>query len=125
RRHTISKRDWSSDVCSSDLKGDGSGKWGPLTFNSDGSVSGVPRIATGGGGAFPNVDPDGGSQTITVNFPAGRFTEPPSVSAMTSHGRLTAVVLGVTKDSFSFRVWNFTSASANNAVGTWQAIQET
>src|SRR5699024_9145660 len=70
------------------VRGDGSGTWGPLTFNSDGSVSGVPRVATGGGVAFPNVDPDGGSQTITVNFPAGRFTEPPSVSAITSHGRL-------------------------------------
>ena len=108
-----------------EVKGDGSGRWGPLTFPGDGTVIGVPRVATGGGVSFPNVDPNGGSQTITVNFPAGRFTAPPSVSALTSHGRLIVVVFGITKDSFSFRVFNNFTSSANNAVGTWQAIQET
>src|SRR5699024_11656997 len=39
RRHTRSKRDWSSDVCSSDLKGTGSG---------GGSSSQGPRPQLGG-----------------------------------------------------------------------------
>src|SRR5207249_9003324 len=37
RRHTRSKRDWSSDVCSSDLHPDGS----TLRFDGDGAAIGV------------------------------------------------------------------------------------
>src|SRR2546429_4236622 len=40
RRHTRCSRDWSSDVCSSDLHGDGAGAARAL----------VPEVAPGGGG---------------------------------------------------------------------------
>src|SRR5699024_6413524 len=32
-----------------EIKGDGSGHWGPLTFNADGSMSGIPKMAVGKG----------------------------------------------------------------------------
>lgn len=106
------------------LSGNGSGKWGNLGVSASGDLSGIPKTATGGGVSFPTVDPNGGSQTIVVTFPSGRFTKAPSVSAMTSHGRVTPVVFNISKDSFSFRVWNFTSNSAYSAVGTWLAVEE-
>ena len=104
--------------------GDGSGKWGKLQVSAGGDVTGVVRTATGLGVDFPTVAANGGSQTTVVTFPSGRFTKAPSVTAMTSHGRVTPVVFNISKDSFSFRVWNFTSSEARSVVGTWLAVEE-
>ena len=106
------------------LSGNGSGKWGKLGVSANGDLSGIPKTATGLGVDFPTVAADGGSQTIVVTFPSGRFTKAPSVTAMTSHGRVTPVVFNISKDSFSFRVWNFTTSSATSVVGTWLAVEE-
>ena len=106
------------------LLGDGSGKWGKLRVSAGGDVTGVVRTATGGGISFPTVAANGGSQTVVVTFPSGRFTKTPSVSAMTSHGRVTPVVFGISKDGFTFRVWNFTSSEARSVVGSWLALEE-
>ena len=104
--------------------GDGSGKWGKLRVSAGGDVTGVVRTATGGGISFPTVDANGGSQTVVVTFPSGRFTKTPSVTAMTSHGRVTPVVFSISKDGFTFRVWNFTSSEARSVVGSWLALEE-
>lgn len=104
--------------------GDGSGKWGKLQVSAGGDVTGVVRTATGGGISFPTVAANGGSQTVVVTFPSGRFTKTPSVSAMTSHGRVTPVVFSISKDGFTFRVWNFTSSEARSVVGSWLALEE-
>ena len=106
------------------LLGDGSGRWGKLRVSAGGDVTGVVRTATGLGVDFPTVAENGGSRTVVVTFPSGRFTKAPSVSAMTSHGRVTPVVFNITKDSFSFRVWNFTSSEARSVVGSWLAVEE-
>ena len=106
------------------LSGNGSGKWGKLGVAANGDLTGVVRTATGGGISFPTVAANGGAETVVVTFPTGRFTKTPSVSAMTSHGRVTPVVFNITKDSFSFRVWNFTTGSASSCVGSWLAIEE-
>ena len=106
------------------LLGDGSGRWGKLRVSAGGDVTGVVRTATGLGVDFPTVAANGGSRTVVVTFPSGRFTKAPSVSAMTSHGRVTPVVFNITKDSFSFRVWNFTSSEARSVVGSWLAVEE-
>ena len=98
--------------------GTGSAK---ITLGTDGSITGLP-IATGDGVSFPTVAANGGSQTVTIKFPSGKFNVAPSVSAMTSHGRVTPVVFNITKTGFSFRVWNFTSSSATSVVGTWIAV---
>src|SRR5699024_1533331 len=63
------------------LVGDGSGHWGKLGVSATGDLSGILKTATGGGISFPTVDANGGSQTIVVTFPSGRFTKAPSVSA--------------------------------------------
>ena len=104
--------------------GDGSGKWGKLRVSAGGDVTGVVRTATGGGISFPTVAANGGSKTVVVTFPSGRFTKTPSVSAMTSHGRVTPVVFDISKDGFTFRVWNFTSSEARSVVGSWLALEE-
>lgn len=104
--------------------GDGSGKWGKLRVSAGGDVTGVVRTATGGGISFPTVAANGGSQTVVVTFPSGRFTKTPSVTAMTSHGRVTPVVFSISKDGFTFRVWNFTSSEARSVVGSWLALEE-
>ena len=104
--------------------GDGSGKWGKLQVSAGGDVTGVVRTATGGGISFPTVAANGGSQTVVVTFPSGRFTKTPSVTAMTSHGRVTPVVFSISKDGFTFRVWNFTSSEARSVVGSWLALEE-
>src|SRR5699024_2037323 len=60
-----------------EIKGDGSGHWGPLTFNPDGSMSGIPKMAVGKGETVTVTS--GAYNTKTVTFPQGRFTTPPTV----------------------------------------------
>ena len=105
--------------------GTGAGRWGTMRVSASGEITGLPGpiVATGGGVDFPKVTPTN-AQTVVITFPSGRFTKAPAVSAMTSHGRLTPVVFNITKDSFSFRVWNFTDYDASGGVGTWMAVQE-
>lgn len=105
--------------------GTGAGRWGTMRVSASGEITGLPGpiVATGGGVDFPKVTPTK-AQTVVITFPSGRFTKAPAVSAMTSHGRLTPVVFNITKDSFSFRVWNFTDYDASGGVGTWMAVQE-
>ena len=62
-----------------EIKGDGSGHWGPLTFNADGSMSGMRRMAAGRV-TIAVTDQQKGYETATVNFPTGRFTSPPAVT---------------------------------------------
>ena len=106
--------------------GTGAGRWGTMRVSASGEITGlpVPVVATGGGVDFGTVSSGGGAKTIVITFPSGRFTKTPSVSAMTSQGRITPVVFNITKDSFSFRVWNFTSSDAGSVVGSWMAVQE-
>lgn len=105
--------------------GTGAGRWGSMRVSASGEITGLPGpiVATGGGVDFPKVTPTN-AKTVVITFPSGRFTKAPAVSAMTSHGRLTPVVFNITKDSFSFRVWNFTDYDASGGVGTWMAVQE-
>src|SRR5699024_4771386 len=89
-----------------EVKGDGSGKWGPLTFNQDGSMSGIPKMAVGKGETV-TVPSGSAFNTKTVTFPQGRFTTPPTVvvSADTTSAALVNVgALSVTKDGFTLSV---------------------
>ena len=60
-----------------EVKGDGSGKWGPLTFNADGSMSGIRKTASG----TLDITPTAANtpREVWVTFPEGRFTAPPTV----------------------------------------------
>src|SRR5699024_8096455 len=58
------------------VDGDGSGRWGPLTFNVDGTVNG---LAESGQVVIPSPTANGVT-TVEVTLPEDRFTEPPEVS---------------------------------------------
>ena len=60
-----------------EAKGDGSGKWGPLTFNANGTMTGIPKMAHGTVVLTPSADNT--TVTAAVTFPQGRFSQPPSV----------------------------------------------
>ena len=66
-----------SNIGGFEVKGDGSGSWGPLTFNADGSMSGIPKMAHGTVVLTP--PDDNTTVTAAVTFPAGMFSQPPSV----------------------------------------------
>ena len=60
------------------VRGDGSGSWGPLTFNPDGSMSGIRK--TSSGTLTVSAPSDGGTTSTWVMFPEGRFTTAPTVT---------------------------------------------
>ena len=60
-----------------EVKGDGTGRWGPLTFNPNGTVTGVPKVASGV--VQLNVPSNNGRVSATVTLPAGRFTTKPAI----------------------------------------------
>ena len=94
-----------SNVGGFEVKGDGSGHWGPLTFNTDGSMSGIPKMAVGKGETVTVTS--GGYNTKTVTFPQGRFTTPPTVvvsADTTSEALINVGALSVTKDGFTLSV---------------------
>ena len=75
-----------------ELRGDGSGKWGPLKVDTTGKMTGAVCAGT-----VP-VTPTGSSGTRTgsaaVTFPAGRFTSPPTVVVSADSGYPGTTVLG-------------------------------
>lgn len=75
-----------------ELRGDGSGKWGPLKVDATGKMTGAVCAGT-----VP-VTPTGSSGTRTgsaaVTFPAGRFTSPPTVVVSADSGYPGTTVLG-------------------------------
>lgn len=60
-----------------EVKGDGSGKWGPLTFNADGTMTGIRKTASG----TLDITPTAANtpREVWVTFPEGRFTTTPTV----------------------------------------------
>ena len=89
-----------------EIKGDGSGHWGPLTFNTDGSMTGIPKMAAGKGETV-TVPSGSAFNTKTVTFPQGRFTTPPTVvvsADTTSDALINVGALSVTKDGFTLSV---------------------
>lgn len=59
------------------VNGDGSGQWGPLTFNTDGTFYG----ATAAGTAIVPINAANSNRTLAVTFATGRFKTPPTVVA--------------------------------------------
>lgn len=57
------------------VNGDGSGQWGPLTFNTDGTFYG----ATAAGTAIVPINAANSNRTLAVTFATGRFKTPPTV----------------------------------------------
>lgn len=118
------------------LNGDGTGSAGAITFGasatSDTTIAGrlsvngryIPAVATGQTASLPSVA-SGGFHSLTVSFPAGRFTAAPKVTVSASSGRLNAAARAVTSTSFTLEVFNCSAAATGTAeTAQWQAIQE-
>lgn len=61
-----------------ELRGDGSGQWGPLTFGADGSMTGINKTAAGRVIMSPTSEDE--RINVYVTFPAGRFSDRPAVT---------------------------------------------
>lgn len=71
------------------VDGMGAGAWGPLTFHQDGTMTGIPAVASGSVVIYPTSA--GATTAVTVTLPAGRFTQPPIVVASAHAGSLSQI----------------------------------
>ena len=60
-----------------EANGDGTGRWGPITWRSDGTIRG----ATEAGEVIVPINAANSNRTLAVTFPSGRFKTPPTVVA--------------------------------------------
>ena len=106
------------------VRGDGSGNWGPLTFNADGSMSGIRKTASG----TLDITPTAANtpREVWVTFPEGRFTAPPTVvvSARTTvpGTRVTGVGSGGQTASGFYAYLTRTDTTATGF--NWVAMEE-
>ncbi|QPS33461.1 hypothetical protein [Brevibacterium casei] len=105
-----------------EVNGDGSGRWGPLTFNSNNTVTGVPKVASGV--VQLNVPSNNGRVSATVTLPAGRFTTKPAiqVTARTAWPVVHAATF-TDETTTSFVVWARRDTAGPLDVA-WTAIGE-
>ena len=102
------------------VKGDGSGHWGPLTMGRDGIMSGL--IVSGSATAY--VDTANTSKKFTVQLPPGRFTKPPVVWVQVSTAIPNRAFAGVVKEEIgttSFGFW-FNRHNTTTTSVTWFAM---
>ena len=107
------------------VNGDGSGKWGPLTFNANGTVSGIPMQATGSTTIGVSAAA-GNTANVTVTLPWGAFTTPPRIF-LTKQGDTLAkynpYATSITTTSFTLGLYSGDSSSTTNSVSVaWHAI---
>lgn len=67
----------------------------------------------------------GGTATITITYPAGRFTIAPGLFISTADGRVTPTITANTTTGATFILGNFTSGSSPARTGAWHAVQMT
>ncbi|GAA1642455.1 hypothetical protein GCM10009700_31620 [Brevibacterium sanguinis] len=105
-----------------EVRGDGSGKWGTLAFNPNGTVTGVPKVASGV--VKLNVPSNNGRVSATVTLPAGRFTTKPAiqVTARTIWPVVHAATF-IDETTTSFVVWARRDTAGPLDVA-WTAIGE-
>ncbi|WP_101621150.1 hypothetical protein [Brevibacterium antiquum] len=107
------------------VNGDGSGHWGPLTFNADGTMTGVPMQATGSTTIGVSAAA-GNTANVTVTLPWGAFTTPPRIF-LTKQGDTLAkynpYAKSITTTSFTLGLYSGDSSSTTNSVSVaWHAI---
>ena len=103
-----------------EVRGDGSGKWGPLTFFANGSWSGAVVS-----GQVVITSPSANSTTgVEVTFPPGRFTNIPEVTLTVYSSAPRDVSVGVREVSAtSFTLNMFSTASGPRRVA-WIAFDQ-
>lgn len=96
------------------VKGDGSGHWGPLTFNADGTMSGLVVY----GEQVGTVDAINTPKKTAVTFPSGRFTKPPVVWVIPSTGGPHEVFTSVLNEDITASGFQFSLARTENTYTT-------
>ena len=107
------------------VDGTGAGEWGPLTFHADGSMSGLPKVASGYVAMTNQVA--GQTTSMVVTLPVGRFSSNPSVLVTPSTSVPYTTVRGVaasgaSPDSFTLYV---NRTNTTNTGVAWIAIERT
>jgi hypothetical protein len=82
-------------------------------------VMAANRTTTAGGTALTVNS----QETVSVTFPAGRFSVVPSVTASTSSPRYVAAVGSVTTSGFTMTIRNVSDATGTTYTYNWQAIE--
>jgi hypothetical protein len=67
----------------------------------------------------------GATTTVTITFPASRFTVAPILTMNTGNGRVTVDASTVTATGATITLCNYTAAASVAATGQWQAVQMT
>lgn len=67
----------------------------------------------------------GATTTVTITFPASRFTVAPILTMNTGDGHVTVGPSTITATSATVTICNYTTAASVAATGQWQAVQMT
>ena len=113
-----------SNIGGFEVKGDGSGSWGPLTFNADGSMSGMRRMAAGSVTITPTATDT--TVRVEVTFPPGRFTTAPAVT-VTPDSSLGNTVIPLYTSASSVTATSFVMRLRRNSIAattiSWIAME--
>ena len=101
-----------------EVKGDGSGYWGPLTFNANGSMSGVAES----GQVVVTPTSANTVTSVEVTFPEDRYTVPPEVSITPYTGSPHQVSVGVWPVTATSFVLNVHSTTTDARRISWVAF---
>jgi len=82
-------------------------------------------MATGGGGTTGALAADGTIGSITITFPASRFSVAPIVNAWTTGTRYVAGVTSIGTASATVTVRNVSAAAGDSETIYYQAVQMT
>ena len=104
------------------VRSDGSGRWGSLTFTNTGEVLGLPKVARGVAdvGALSQDT----NTNLTVTLPAGMFTSPPVVALSPFHGWLLARARYTTTNSFNLGAFTVPGKNVTDGTVEWIAVGE-
>ena len=95
-----------------ELRGDGSGKWGPLKVDATGKLTGA--VCSGSVAVTPTGSSGTRTGSAAVTFPAGRFTSPPTVVASADTGFPGTTVLGASASNVTETGFTAYLARVNN-----------
>ncbi|MGZ1491324.1 hypothetical protein [Brevibacterium sediminis] len=86
------------------VQGDGTGRWGPLTFLPNGDLTGIPKMASG----VIRLTPAGPNQSTqaAVTLPVGVFRTRPNVVVSASSAAVGTTMLGVSVSNVSTTSFN-------------------
>ena len=104
------------------VRSDGSGRWGSLTFTNTGEVQGLPKVARGV--ADVGRVNDGATASVTVTLPAGMFTTPPTITLTPEIAFLLTTVRDLTEDSFRIVAAPTPGKNVARGVIYWIAVGE-